>query len=59
MKSFARHFAPKHPRDLNEEDARRYLIHLVEDNNLTSGRIGQIRSPIGSIIGPKGKTTKH
>ena len=46
IKSFACYFAPRHPRDLNEEDVRKYLMHLVEDDKLSSGSIGQAISAI-------------
>jgi integrase/recombinase XerD len=43
---FTRYISPKHPRDLNEQDVRDYLLHLIQDRNLTAGTIGQVISAI-------------
>lgn len=42
LRSFARYFAPCHPRDLGEEDIKQYLLHLLEDEKLTAGTVNQV-----------------
>lgn len=37
----ARYFAPRHPRDLSNEDIRKYLLHLIEDKHYSSGSVNQ------------------
>ncbi len=46
IKDFAKYFAPKHPRELEVEDVRKYLIHLVQEKRMSAGTIGQVMSAI-------------
>lgn len=46
IRGFVRYFKPRHPRDLNERDVRKYLLHLAEEKNLAGGTIGQAISAI-------------
>lgn len=43
---FAKYISPRHPRDLNEQDIREYLLHLIHDRNFTAGTMGQVISAI-------------
>jgi len=42
LRSFVRYFAPRHPRDLADEDIRAYLLHLIEEEQLTPSTINQV-----------------
>lgn len=46
LRDFTRYISPKHPRDLNEQDVREYLLHLIHDKNMTAGTVGQVLSAI-------------
>lgn len=46
IRGLVRYFAPRHPRNLNEQDIRKYLLHLAEEKHLTAGTIGQAISAI-------------
>ncbi len=46
IKDFAEYFAPKHPRELEVGDVRKYLIHLVQDKRMSAGTIGQAMSAL-------------
>jgi site-specific recombinase XerD len=46
LREFTKYISPKHPRELNEQDVRDYLLHLIHDRNFTSGTIGQVISAI-------------
>ncbi|MCL5021036.1 MAG: site-specific integrase [Bacteroidetes bacterium] len=46
LREFTKYISPKHPRDLNEQDVRDYLLHLIQDKKLTAGTIGQVISAI-------------
>ena len=46
LRDFINYFAPKHPRDLADEDVRNYLVHLIDERHLSAGTIGQIISAI-------------
>jgi site-specific recombinase XerD len=41
---FTRYISPRHPRELNEQEIRDYLLHLIHDRNFTSGTISQVIS---------------
>jgi hypothetical protein len=40
LRAFAKYISPRHPRDVTEQDVRAYLLHLIQDKNLTAGTIG-------------------
>jgi len=42
LRSFVRHFAPRHPRELTEGDIREYLLHLINEKNLAPATINQV-----------------
>jgi len=46
LRDFVKYFSPKHPRELDDEDVRDYLLHLVHDKYLSAGSIGQIINAI-------------
>ena len=46
LQDFVRYFAPRHPRDLCNDDIRKYLLHLIHDREFTAGSIGQVISAI-------------
>jgi integrase/recombinase XerD len=41
LRSFVRHFRPRHPRQLNEEDIRGYLLRLIEESRLAPSSVNQ------------------
>lgn len=41
LRSFIKHFYPRHPRDLSSEDIRSYLVHKFENNKHTSATVNQ------------------
>ena len=41
LRSFVKHFQPRHPRDLGEEDIRNYLLHLLGKRR-SSGTVNQV-----------------
>ena len=42
IRSLANHFAPRHPRDLTNEDIRRYLLHLIDEQHLAASTVNQV-----------------
>ncbi len=42
LRAYVRYFAPRHPRDLGEEDIREYLLHLLEHKRRCAGTVGQV-----------------
>jgi integrase/recombinase XerD len=42
LRSFVRYFGPKHPREASEEDIRRYLLHLLEEEGLAASSVNQV-----------------
>ncbi len=42
IRSLVRYAAPKHPRDLTNEDLRNYLIHLIEKEEYAASTINQV-----------------
>ncbi|GJQ21985.1 MAG: integrase [Bacteroidia bacterium] len=42
IRSFVRHFAPRHPRALTEEDIRRYLVYLISERRHPAGTVNQV-----------------
>jgi len=42
VRMFVRYFHPRHPRELREEDIRRYLIHLITEKELSAGTVNQV-----------------
>ncbi len=42
LRSFVRHFSPRHPRDLTDEDIRSYMLHLVESEGISAGSLNQV-----------------
>jgi len=41
IRSLVEFFTPKHPRNLQEEDIRSYLIHLIEDKRMAFASVNQ------------------
>ncbi len=46
LRQFVRYFQPRHPRALNDEDVRRYLLYLLEEKKQTAGTVNQVLSAI-------------
>jgi len=42
LRSFVRHFHPRHPRELSENDIREYLLHLFEEKNFAAATVNQV-----------------
>jgi integrase/recombinase XerD len=42
IRSLADYFAPRHPRDLTNEDIRRYLLHLIDEQHLAASTVNQV-----------------
>jgi integrase/recombinase XerD len=42
LRLFVRFFQPRHPRDLTDEDLRRYLLYLLEEKKYTAGTVNQV-----------------
>ncbi|MGB9774923.1 MAG: site-specific tyrosine recombinase/integron integrase [Bacteroidota bacterium] len=42
LRSFVRHFAPRHPRELTERDIRGYLLYLITEKNLAPATVNQV-----------------
>jgi site-specific recombinase XerD len=42
LRSFVAHFAPQHPRELSNEDIRRYLLNLIEVKKFSAGSVNQV-----------------
>jgi integrase/recombinase XerD len=41
LRSFIKYFSPRHPRELSNEDIRRYLLYLIEEKHYSAGSINQ------------------
>jgi len=46
LRQFVRYFQPRHPRALNDEEIRRYLLYLLEAKKQTAGTVNQVLSAI-------------
>lgn len=46
LREFVKYFSPRHPRELSNEDIRKYLLHLIEDKHYTAGSINQVFNAI-------------
>ena len=44
LRSFVSHFAPRHPRELNDKDIRGYLLHQLEGRAFAAGTVNQTAS---------------
>ena len=42
LRSFVKYFSPKHPRQINEEEIRKYLLYLIEEKKLAAGTVNQV-----------------
>lgn len=42
IRSFGAHFAPRHPRELTNEDVRRYLLYLLVDQKRPASSVNQV-----------------
>ncbi|HLF14353.1 MAG TPA: site-specific tyrosine recombinase/integron integrase [Bacteroidota bacterium] len=42
LRSFVRHFSPRHPRALTSEDIRGYLVHLMAEKGLAASTVNQV-----------------
>lgn len=42
LRSFLKYFAPRHPRELTEEDIRAYLFHLIQEQQLSPATVNQV-----------------
>ena len=42
VRSLAKHFQPRHPRDLGNEDIRAYLLHLLMNKQHSAGTVNQV-----------------
>jgi integrase/recombinase XerD len=42
IRSLAEHFTPRHPRELTNEDIRRYLLHLIDEQRLAASTVNQV-----------------
>jgi integrase/recombinase XerD len=42
LRSFITYFSPKHPRELNNEDVRSYLLYLIQDAQLSASTVNQV-----------------
>ena len=41
LRSFVKYFSPRHPRELSNEDIRRYLLYLIEEKHYSAGSMNQ------------------
>ena len=46
LRSFVNYFAPRHPRELTNEDIREYLLHLIDVEKFTAGSVNQVLNAI-------------
>ena len=46
LRAFVAYEAPKHPKELSEDDVRRYLLHLIEEKHFSAGSVSQVMSSI-------------
>ncbi|MBI5019937.1 MAG: tyrosine-type recombinase/integrase [Ignavibacteriales bacterium] len=42
LRSFIKYFSPKHPRDITEEDIKKYLLHLIMNQKLAASTVNQV-----------------
>lgn len=42
LRSFIKYFAPRHPRELTNDDIRNYLLHLIGTEKLAASTINQV-----------------
>ena len=42
IRMFARHIAPRLPRDAHDDDIRKYLLHLLEERGSPAGTVNQV-----------------
>src|SRR5207249_272650 len=42
LRSFVRYFHPKHPRELTNDDVRKYLLYLIEFQGRAAGTVNQV-----------------
>ncbi len=42
LRSFVRYFHPKHPRELTNDDVRKYLLHMIEVQGRAAGTVNQV-----------------
>jgi integrase/recombinase XerD len=42
LRSFVRYFYPQHPRELTNDDIRKYLLHLIEVEQRAAGTVNQV-----------------
>ena len=42
LRSFAKYFSLKHPRDITEENVREYLLHLITKEKLAASTVNQV-----------------
>ena len=41
LRSLVRHFQPRDPRELTNDDVRKYLLHMLEDEHCAAGTVNQ------------------
>ena len=46
LRDFIRYFRPRHPRELEGSDIRRYLLHLIEEKHYSAGSVNQVVNAI-------------
>lgn len=42
LRSFVKYFSPKHPRNITEEDIKKYLLHLITEKKLSASTVNQV-----------------
>lgn len=42
LRSFIRYITPRHPREVNEEEIRKYLLHLITEKKLAASTVNQV-----------------
>jgi len=42
LRSFIKYFAPRHPRELTNDDIRNYLLYLIDEKKLAPATMNQI-----------------
>lgn len=42
LRTFIKHFSPRHPKELTNEDIRQYLLHLIEKEKLAASTVNQV-----------------
>lgn len=42
LRGFVRYFKPRHPRQATNDDLRKYLLHLIEDEKLSPATVNQV-----------------